>query len=234
MKKKFALLLMFLAAAVSASEIKVVFFPCREAVISARVESVLQEYPFKAGELFKQESIICRLDNARYGLDLKKSTGHRDFARVTYEDKKQLRAQNLTSDYELRKAAYDLEMATHAVEDAKLNFSFCAIKAPFSGKIVEIITRPHEICRPGQPLLRIIDDNELLAVANVPLKNRSLTTAGNSVTLTVEGKGVVKGTIREVFPQADHRTGTVKIHILVPNTSKALTPGMTGVLNHGQ
>ena len=234
MKKLFTLLTVLFAVALSASEIKVVFFPCREAVISARVESALQEYPFKAGELFKQESVICRLESSRYLLEVKKSTDHREFAQVTYEDKKQLRAQNLTSDYELRKAAYDLQMASHAVEDAKINLSFCAIKAPFSGKIVEILTRPHEICRPGQPLVRIIDDNELLAVANVPLKNRLLTTAGNSVTMTVEGKGRVKGVIREVFPQADHRTGTVKIHILVPNTSKALTPGMTGVLNHGQ
>lgn len=234
MKKRFLLLLMFLSAAVSGGEIKVVFFPCREAVISARVDSILLEYPFKAGEIFKKDSTICRLDNARYLIEAKKTTSHQAFARVTYEDKKQLRAQNLTSDYELRKAAYDLSIADQTLAEANLNLAFCSIKAPFSGKVVEIMTRPHEICRPGQPLVRIIDDNDLLAVANVPLSDRNLTQTGRSVSLEVPGKGIFRGRIREVFPQADHRTGTVKIHILVSNASGELSAGMTGVLKHGK
>ncbi|MBO5792764.1 MAG: efflux RND transporter periplasmic adaptor subunit [Lentisphaeria bacterium] len=230
MKKQLILFAALLGAALAGAEIKVVFFPFREAVIAARVDSVLQPYPFKVGEKFEKNRIICRLDDARYAIELKKSISHYEFAKAAFENKKELRAKNFTSDYELKKAAFDFQIASHALDDAKLNLSYCSIKAPFSGKIVELLTRDHETCRPGQPLLRIIDDNKLLAVANVPVDNRALTRVGNAVRLKIAGSAVVSGVIHEVFPQADHRTGTVKIRILVQNEKGLRTAGVTGVL----
>ena len=214
---------------------KAVLFPFREAVIAARAESTLLPYRFKLGEPFKAGEVLTALDDSRYVLEVRRATEQADFARAVFEDRKQLRDKNFTSDYELKKAEFDLSVAESSLADAKLNLSYCIVKAPFAGKLAEIRTQEYETVRPGQPLFRIIDDNRLLAVMNVPLNDAALTTVGNPVVVSVSGTDrKAKGTVYEVAPQADHRTGTVRIRVLIDNGDGKLRAGMTGELIHDE
>ncbi len=215
--------------------VKAVLFPFREATLAARAESELEPYRFRLGEAFPAGSVLVTLDDSRYLIDVERMTEQLNFARATYEDKKQLREKNFTSDYELKKAEFDYRMAESSLADAKLNLSFCTVSAPFAGKIVEILTREHETVRTGQPLCRIIDDNQLLAVMNVPMNDENLTVVGKRVSIKIPGvEGSVTGEIHEVTPQADHRTGTIRIRVLIDNRDGRLKAGMTGELVNGQ
>ncbi len=235
--KKFCILLGLCAAfLLSASErmnVKAVLFPFREAVIASRADSILLSYKVKIGDPFKVGAILVTLDDSRYAIEVKRTTEQHEFARATFTDKKELRAKNFTSDYELKKAEFDFHMTENALADAKQNLSYCTIKAPFAGKLVEMTTREYETTRPGQPLFRIIDDNQLLAVLNVPLAEKKLTTVGNSVSIKISDKLTARGVIYEVSPQADNRTGTVRIRVLIDNKAGIFTAGMTGELIYG-
>ncbi|WP_288559457.1 efflux RND transporter periplasmic adaptor subunit [uncultured Victivallis sp.] len=230
-----AFFLLLFAAPAYGEAVKAVLFPFREAVIAARAESTLLPYRFKLGEPFKAGEVLTALDDSRYALEVRRATEQADFARAVFEDKKQLRAKNFTSDHELKKAEFDLSVAESSLADAKLNLSYCIVKAPFAGKLAEIRTQEYETVRPGQPLFRIIDDNRLLAVMNVPLNDAALTTVGNPVVVSVSGMDrKAKGTVYEVAPQADHRTGTVRIRVLIDNGDGKLRAGMTGELIHDE
>lgn len=230
-----AFFLLLFAASAYGEAVKAVLFPFREAVIAARAESTLLPYRFKLGEPFKAGEVLTALDDSRYVLEVRRATEQADFARAVFEDKKQLRAKNFTSDHELKKAEFDLSVAESSLADAKLNLSYCIVKAPFAGKLAEIRTQEYETVRPGQPLFRIIDDNRLLAVMNVPLNDVALTTVGNPVVVSVSGMDrKAKGTVYEVAPQADHRTGTVRIRVLIDNGDGKLRAGMTGELIHDE
>lgn len=230
-----AFFLLLFAAPAYSEAVKAVLFPFREAVIAARAESTLLPYRFKLGEPFKAGEVLTALDDSRYALEVRRATEQADFARAVFEDRKQLRAKNFTSDYELKKAEFDLSVAESSLADAKLNLSYCIVKAPFAGKLAEIRTQEYETVRPGQPLFRIIDDNRLLAVMNVPLNDAALTTVGNPVVVSVSGTDrKAKGTVYEVAPQADHRTGTVRIRVLIDNGDGKLRAGMTGELIHDE
>lgn len=230
-----AFFLLLFAAPAYGEAVKAVLFPFREAVIAARAESTLLPYRFKLGEPFKTGEVLTALDDSRYVLEVRRATEQADFARAVFEDKKQLRDKNFTSDYELKKAEFDLSVAESSLADAKLNLSYCIVKAPFAGKLAEIRTQEYETVRPGQPLFRIIDDNRLLAVMNVPLNDAALTTVGNPVVVSVSGTDrKAKGTVYEVAPQADHRTGTVRIRVLIDNGDGKLRAGMTGELIHDE
>ncbi|PVY42084.1 efflux RND transporter periplasmic adaptor subunit [Victivallis vadensis] len=230
-----AFFLLLFAAPAYGEAVKAVLFPFREAVIAARAESTLLPYRFKLGEPFKAGEVLTALDDSRYALEVRRATEQADFARAVFEDRKQLRAKNFTSDHELKKAEFDLSVAESSLADAKLNLSYCIVKAPFAGKLAEIRTQEYETVRPGQPLFRIIDDNRLLAVMNVPLNDAALTTVGNPVVVSVSGTDrKAKGTVYEVAPQADHRTGTVRIRVLIDNGDGKLRAGMTGELIHDE
>ena len=220
--------------AVPRESVKTVLFPFREAVIAARADSTLLPYRFKLGEAFGEGDVLVTLDDSRYAIEAKRAAEQFEFARATFEDKKQLREKNFTSDYELKKAAFDRQIAENDLAGAKLNLSYCTVRAPFAGKIVEIQTREYETVRPGQPLFRIIDDNRLLAVMNVPQNDAVLTTVGSPVVISVSDGRTAKGTVYEVTPQADHRTGTVRIRVLIDNGDGKLRAGMTGELVHGE
>ena len=237
MKYRFVLMLTLFAltaASLERAPVKAVLFPFREATLSARAESELEPYRFRLGEAFPAESVLVTLDDARFRIEAGRAAEQRNFAKAAYEDKKQLREKNFTSDYELKKAEFDYRMAESALAEAKLNLSYCTVKSPFAGKIVEILTREHETVRAGQALCRIIDDNQLLAVMNVPMTEKALTTVGNKVSIALSDGRTATGIIHEVTPQADHRTGTVRIRVLIDNRSGAFKAGMTGELVHGQ
>ena len=221
-------------SALDRAPVKAVLFPFREAVIAARAESTLQPYRFKLGEAFREGAVIVTLDNSRYVLEEQRAAGQFAFALATYEDKKQLREKNFTSDYELKKADFDRRTAENELASARLSLSYCTVKAPFAGKIVEILTREHETVRAGQPLCRIIDDNQLLAVMNVPMEEKTLTTVGQKLSIALRGGRIASGIIYEVTPQADHRTGTVRIRVLIDNRNGTFQAGMTEELVHGQ
>ena len=127
-----------------------------------------------------------------------------------------------------------MKLAEIALAEAKLNLSFCSIKAPFDGKITEIITKEHELCRPGQPVLRIINDSKLLATANIPLQEKKLATPGSTISIKLADNTVVSGTMYEVSPQLDHRSETIRIKILIDNPGSKITSGITGVLQYGK
>ena len=212
-------------------EIKTVLFPFRDTVVSARVESVLKNYKFLQGQPFKAGDTLVELDDSRYAIEFARTSEQLRFAKNTFEDKKELREKKFTSDAELRKAEYDFHLAEISCQEAKLNVSFCTVKAPFDGKIVEIMTHDFETTRSGQALCRIIDDNQLLAVMNVPLTDRALTTIGAEVRIRLDqNEATATGTIYEVSPQADHRTGTVRIRVHIDNRQGLFFAGMTGTL----
>ena len=114
MKDRFALILTLIAltsAALDRAPVKAVLFPFREATLSARAESELEPYRFRLGEPFPAGSVLVSLDASRYRIDVLRATEQLNFAKAAYEDKKQLREKNFTSDYELKKAEFDYRMA---------------------------------------------------------------------------------------------------------------------------
>jgi len=216
------------------SEIQVVFIPLREATIAARVDSVLLRSRFKIGEKFKKGDVLFELDSQKFAIVLNRAKGKLNFAEKDLQDKKELREKHISSEWELGKSEFDFAMAKADLEEALFNYSCCVIKAPFDGKMAELMTREHETVRNGQPLCRIIADQQLLAVMNVPIHAKALTVPGNEVKIRLGPDKVVRGKIHEVAPVADNRTGTVRIRVLVDNFHGEYSAGLTGVLEHGE
>lgn len=236
MKIRFLSLLCLLALALpggaeSLPPVKAVLFPFREAVISARIDSTLESCGFQPGEAFESGAVLARLDDRRFALDEKRSVEQFEYAKAVYEDQKKLHDQNFTSDFELKKREFEFRVAESSLAEARLNLSYCTIEAPFAGRVEELLTREFETVRAGQPLFRIIDDNRLLAVMNIPVSRLPEYPPGAEVTILLpENKLVASGKIHEIMPRADHRSGTIQIKALVENPKRLFTAGMTGEL----
>ena len=155
-------------------------------------------------------------------------------AQETYLSQKQLFEQDFQSklEFQRREAEFEalkarLKSAEADYAEAELRVGYCKRKAPFDGRIEQIMCREYETVRNGQPLFRIIHDKKLLAVMNIPISE--LKPVGTKLRFVFGAKSV-SGSIYEISPQADHRSGTIEIKALISNTDGKLTCGMTGEL----
>ena len=233
------------AAAMSGAErpVKAVLFPKREATVVSQIEGTVKKYFFRVGERFKSGVCIMQMDDTPYRIELDRVTARKEeidvqlkLAKETYLSQKKLFEQDFQSKLELqrREAEYQALSARSTIanadcEEARLRVSYCRKDAPFDGRIEQMLCREHETVRAGQPLFRIIDDRELLAVMNIPLSE--LKPVGAELKFSFDGSGkVIRGKVYEISPQADHRSGTIEIKALIRNMDGKLTSGMTGEL----
>lgn len=220
-----------LAACSEEFPVKAVLFPFREAVIAARIDSTLESCAFRPGEAFAAKAVLAKLDDRRFRIEAERLEEQCRFAKTVYEDQKRLHEKNFTSDFELRRREFELRAAESGLAEARLNLSYCTIEAPFPGRIEEIVTREYETVRAGQPLLKIIDDHQLLAVMNIPVGELSNYRIGTEIAVALpENNLIARGRVYEVMPRADHRSGTIRIKALIDNRNGLYTAGMTGTL----
>ena len=215
-------------------EIQTVLMPIREATIAARVDSVLLYNHCRLGKKFNRGELLMELDARKFAILLERTKAKLNFAEKDYKDKKILREKRISSEWELSKSEFDRNMAKTDYDEAAFNYSCCMISAPFDGKIADLMTREYETVRNGQPLCRIIDDRQLLAVMNVPIREKTLTVPGNPVKIRIGKDRIVQGKVHEVSPIADNRTGTIRIKVLIDNPQGEYSAGLTGVLENGK
>ncbi len=225
--------------------VKVVLFPFREAILSTQIDGVVVKYNFRGGERFKKSDVLLKLDDKKYNNDLqrmrslmKEAELNANYTRQKWEDNKRLFKEDLQSEIEVIKSELDAKVGAERYQTAQINYAdallqlaFCTIKAPFDGTVEKLLTREFETVRNGQPLISIIDDNQLLAVMNLPTVELPKIKIGIPVTFKVHENGrVVTGSVFEIAGRADHRSETIEIKVLIDNAEHHFSAGMSGTL----
>lgn len=225
--------------------VKVVLFPFREAILSSQIDGVVVKYNFRGGERFKKSDVLLKLDDKKYNNDLqrmrslmKEAELNANYTRQKWEDNKRLFKEDLQSEIEVIKSELDAKVGAERYQTAQINYAdallqlaFCTIRAPFDGTVEKLLTREFETVRSGQPLISIIDDNQLLAVMNLPTAELPKIKIGIPVTFKVHENGrVVTGSVFEIAGRADHRSETIEIKVLIDNAEHHFSAGMSGTL----
>ncbi|MDD5697263.1 MAG: efflux RND transporter periplasmic adaptor subunit [Victivallaceae bacterium] len=225
--------------------VKVVLFPFREAVIPALTDSRVMKYYFHEGENFPAGKILAELDKAFYRQRLlqitasvKEAEAHLDFTKKNLVRTKDLFAKGVQGHAELERAELDAKVAEAKYLAAKASYSVarrdlasCDITAPFDGRLVERLVNEYEYVRTGQPIMKIIDDNQLLAVTHLPSGEMSRISLGQRMRIKVDETGTVhQGKIYKISGIIDPGSRTFEIRVLLDNRKGLLTSGMSGLL----
>lgn len=225
--------------------VKVVIFPFRQAVIPALAESRVMKYYFYEGEKFPAGKILAQLDKTVYKQRLLKiEAGLKEAkAGLTFASKNAKRAKDLFDKgvhghTEMEKAALEAEIAEAKYLSAKASYivakrelALCDIVAPFNGRLVERLVNEYEYVRTGQPLMKIIDDNQLLAVMHLPSSEKNNTKLGQAMKIKIdETKTSHQGKIYKISGVIDPGSRTFEIKVLLDNKKGLLSAGMSGVL----
>jgi membrane fusion protein, multidrug efflux system len=200
-------------------------------LISSEMSGRINQLKIRDGERFSSGQILvgfhCNLEEA----ELSKAKASLEKKRKTYEVNQKLSKLNSISTLELAVSKTEEEEAKADVRVADAVLDRCEIKAPFSGKVVEVMARAYQSVKDGEPLMEIVNDKDLEIEFIAP--SRDLLTLKSGKTFKVildETKKSYDAEIIRLGGRVDPVSQTIKVYGRIKNKSAELLPGMSGYI----
>ena len=197
----------------------------------------------------KKGQVIAELDRSKlqatlYQAQIAESSAKNDYEHklVVYNRIKKLAESNSasavdleTAEYEMNSAKFSWESRKSEVQQAKLNLSYCIIKSPIDGVVLErsVDVGQTVAASMSAPTLFVLakDLSKMRVMADVDEADIGQVKAGQKVTFTVDAfqDDVFKGTVESVRlnPTVTSNVVTYTVVITAENSDLKLLPGMT-------
>ncbi len=202
----------------------------RTARVLSQTTGVLTEVRIREGDQVTAGQVLARVDPRDRRLALEQAELR--LARAEAELSRQTRAfeADLVSEYDFEKAKFDRDLAASERETARLELDRTEIRAPFAGRVTEVLLVAGAHLDPAQHLLTISDFDTLVVRLYLPERDVVGLAPGQPARVHPESEvgQALPGRIREISPVVDPTTGTVKVTVQVPSPRRA-PPGATTV-----
>ena len=187
--------------------------------------------PYALGDYVKNGSNIIVLQNREYENNLKINSLklRLEISKQTLEKQKSLYEKGGVTLSELKNAEIDYINAKYSFDDAQISLQKMRIKAPFSGKIVQLPYYTQGIkIEAAAEMFKLMDYSKLQMEVNLAEKNISLIETGQEVRImnyTIPND-TLTGVITQISPAIDAETRSFKTIIQIDNSELKLRPGM--------
>ena len=116
----------------------------------------------------------------------------------------------------IRGAEATMKAAQAHVDSAKVQLSYAQIKSPIAGVVADRAVYPGEMAAPGTALVSIVDISQVVARANVPVKDAMFIKVGRPARIAGPD-GDIPGTVTVVSPAVDPTTTTIQVWVKADN-----------------
>ena len=200
-------------------------------MIASEISARISQLKLHDGERFSAGQVLigfhCTLEEAQ----LSKAQATLGKKIKTYEVNQQLEARRSIGALELAVSKAESEEAKADLRIAQAMVDRCVIHAPFSGKVSEVIARPYQSVRPGDPLLEILDDKDLEVEFMASSRAMPNLAPGKRFRVTLdEVAKSYQAEITRVGGKVDPVSQTVKVYGRIIDKADELLPGMSGAI----
>jgi HlyD family secretion protein len=130
----------------------------------------------------------------------------------------------------VRGSEAQMNAAKSHLDTASVQLGYARVVSPINGVVSDRSVYPGELAASGSPLASIVDISQVVARANVPVKDAETIRVGRPARITGPN-GDLPGTVTVVSPAADPNTTTVEIWVQLANPEERLKPGGTVRVN---
>ncbi len=127
---------------------------------------------------------------------------------------------------QIKNAQGQVDAARARVSGAQAQVSYAEIRSPIDGVVADRPVNPGEMAASGTALVSIVDISEIVARANVPVRDARFLKAGSTATLSAPD-GDLNGRVTVVSPAVDPASTTIEVWIRARNPGQKLKPGVT-------
>jgi RND family efflux transporter MFP subunit len=177
------------------------------------------------------EQAEVSLKQAELNYDLRKTVFERDS--LLYEKKALSREQYDVSENALRAAELALEQAGTSVQNAKVNYDNCFVKAPFDGVVADRPVQQGQYITIGTPVARVVDTANLQVIVGLTQNDLLVykKQRKKDVDVVISDSLTVPGTVVGVGDAPDKKTSLYSMKIvfksmLDENNKRIVFPGM--------
>ena len=128
---------------------------------------------------------------------------------------------------QIRGAQAQVDAAKAHLDNAAAQFSYAEIRTPIAGIVSDRPVYPGEMPPSGTPILSIVDISQVVARANIPVKDAAFIKVGRPATILGGPDGDIAGKVTVVSPAVNPATTTVEVWVQAPNPGEKLKPGAT-------
>lgn len=199
--------------------------------ISSEMSGRIIHLKIRDGQRFSAGQVLVGFHCSMEEAQLSKAKATLEKKQKTYEVNKKLQKLNSISTLELDVSKAEEEEARADVRVGQVALERCTIKAPFSGKVVEVTARAYQSVREGDPLLEIINEKDLEIEFIAPSKSLPQLKPGNTFKVTLdETAKSYKAEIIRLGGRVDPVSQTIKVYGRITDNSVELLPGMSGAI----
>jgi len=209
---------------------QVVLDPRHKTGLYAEVNFPVEKIWKKLGDRFEKDEILIQLEDSVPQSNYDKAVAQLDQAFAKFEAISQLYKDNLSSLFELKETETEIAKSKAELTLAERNLHSTQIVAPYSGIIDTIYIEEHELPSNGKELIKVIDDEVLIARLLVPSKLLPMIRVGLPFTIHIsETDEKIKARISRIGGMIDPASSTMKIEAEIENHERKFKAGMSGI-----
>lgn len=204
--------------------------------LRALEKGYLQHIYVNEGQFVKKGQIMFQIMPLIYQAETQKSEAEVNFAKIEYQNTKQLADSNIVSKNELALAKAKLDKAQAELSLAKAHLAFTEIRAPFDGIIDRFNVRLGSLVDEGELLTTLADNSKMWVYFNVPeaeyldYVSREKKSGNATVALQMANHQIFdqKGVVETIEADFNNETGNIAFRATFPNPKRVLRHGETG------
>ena len=201
--------------------------PDRQVTMMSETTGIVNRITVDEGNLVREGQVLATLSDREKQVKLQQTNVTVDNAKKELERKQASFNAKIISESEFQKAKYELEVALEQRNAAQVELDRSIIRAPFTGVITQRFIEKGQNITPQSQLFTIVDTDPLEAKVYLPEKEIFGLQPAQKVTLALNAQKNVTftGTIRQINPAVDPKTGTVKVTVEVVKAPAIVRPG---------
>ena len=212
------------------TEMRVELLPKRQATLSSEMAAIILKIEPREGHQFKKDATLVVFDCAMEMAQMQRARAILNAAEAKSKVNKRLSHLQATSKLEEQVAKADVAKARAELAIIQVKIDRCKIKAPFSGRVVMLLSQQHQYVKAGDPLMEILDEQSLEVVFLLPSRQRHNLILGDHFQILIdETQRSYPARIIAFGAMIDSVSQSVKVFGTIDGDFPELLPGMSGV-----
>ncbi|MFW5757510.1 MAG: efflux RND transporter periplasmic adaptor subunit [Bacteroidota bacterium] len=199
-----------------------------EATISPETNGQIRQIMVKKGEMVEKGQTLARLNTSVIENNIAETKSALSLAETVYQRQKRLWDQEIGSEIQYLEAKNNFETTRERLKSLESQLEMSIIKAPFNGIIDDIFAKEGELAMPGNPVMHIVNLNNLYVNAEISESFLPLVNQGDRVILRFPSYPdfEMKTTIHRLGNTINPENRTFTLQLLINNQNDKFKPNM--------
>ncbi|MCL2914325.1 efflux RND transporter periplasmic adaptor subunit [Shewanella corallii] len=199
-----------------------------EAKVVTRIAGMIEYLPVEEGMKVKKGDLLAVIDADRQQYSLDAKIAEVSIIEQELDRLKKISNKNFVSAEQIAKLEYNLQAAKAQRDLAALQVEESRVLSPIDGTIAVRYVKQGNMAKEFDPLFHIVNQEELHGIVHLPEKQLQSLKQGQTADIYTsrDPNRAYAASVLRISPVVDASSGTFKVTLSVPNSSRELKAGM--------